>query len=68
MGGVANLFQELADSYLMVGPDGKGRGVWTAMGYILSNRKLMVMATHRPSALLEVLMRRYSASMPIPAC
>lgn len=44
--GIATLFSELADNYLDVGPDGKGRGVWTATGYVLSNRKLWVIAVH----------------------
>ena len=44
--GVKTLFDELADNYLFVGPDGKGRGVWTALGYSLSNRKLTVIAVH----------------------
>lgn len=44
--GIAKLYDELADNYLPVGPDGKGRGVWTAIGYTLSNRKLLVLAMH----------------------
>jgi glucosyl-3-phosphoglycerate synthase len=44
--GIEKLFDELADNYLNVGPDGKGRGVWTAMGYVLSNRKLWVITVH----------------------
>ncbi len=44
--GVARLFEELAENYLDVGPDGKGRGVWTATGYVLSNRKLWIIAVH----------------------
>ncbi|MBN1845534.1 MAG: hypothetical protein JW810_07605 [Sedimentisphaerales bacterium] len=44
--GIAALFDELRENYLEVGPDGKGRGVWTGLGYILSNRKLWVVAVH----------------------
>ena len=44
--GITQLFDELAEQYLMVGPDGKGRGVWTAIGYTLSNRRLFVLAVH----------------------
>jgi len=44
--GIGALFGELTDNYLNVGADGKGRGVWTAMGYVLSNNKLWVIATH----------------------
>ena len=44
--GIKVLFDELADQYLPVGPDGKGRGVWTGLGYVLSNRKLWVIAVH----------------------
>jgi len=44
--GITSLFNELRENYLEVGPDGKGRGVWTGMGYVLSNRKLWVIAVH----------------------
>ena len=44
--GIEAMFDELAEQYLHVGPDGKGRGVWTAIGYVLSNRKLWVTAVH----------------------
>ncbi|MBN1436904.1 MAG: hypothetical protein JW936_07505 [Sedimentisphaerales bacterium] len=44
--GVKKLYDELADNHLDVGKDGKGRGVWTAMGYAFSNRELMVIAMH----------------------
>ncbi|MCH9021684.1 MAG: glycosyl transferase [Planctomycetes bacterium] len=44
--GIRSLFDELAENYLEVGPDGKGRGVWTALGYVLSNRDYTIIATH----------------------
>ncbi|MCF7957812.1 MAG: glycosyl transferase [Phycisphaerae bacterium] len=44
--GIKKLFDELAEHYLDVGPDGKGRGVWTGIGYVLSNRKLWVITVH----------------------
>ncbi len=44
--GIKTLFDELSEQYLDVGPDGKGRGVWTALGYVLSNRNINVIATH----------------------
>lgn len=44
--GVKKLYDLLAENYLNVGPDGKGRGVWTGLGYVLSNRKLWVIAVH----------------------
>ncbi len=44
--GIKSLFDELEGHYLDVGPDGKGRGVWTAMGYVISKRNLHVIAVH----------------------
>jgi len=43
---IKRLFGELAERHLPTGKDGKGRGVWTAMGYVFSNRRLMVIAMH----------------------
>ncbi|MBN1765753.1 MAG: hypothetical protein JW860_10885 [Sedimentisphaerales bacterium] len=60
--GISDLFEELADNYLDVGPDGKGRGVWTAMGYVLSNRKLTVIAVH------DCDIRNYSRNMLARLC
>ena len=60
--GIKSLFEELAENYLNVGPDGKGRGVWTAIGYVLSNRKLWVMALH------DCDIRNYSRSMLARLC
>jgi len=59
---IAALFQELADNYLNVGPDGKGRGVWTATGYVLSNRKHWVIAVH------DCDIRNYSRRMLARLC
>ena len=44
--GIRKLFDVLSSNHLDVGKDGKGRGVWTAMGYAFSNRNLMVLAMH----------------------
>lgn len=60
--GIGALFDELAENYLDVGPDGKGRGVWTAMGYVLSNRKLWVIAVH------DCDIRNYSRKMLARLC
>lgn len=60
--GIAKLYDELADNYLPVGPDGKGRGVWTAIGYTLSNRKLLVLAMH------DCDIRNYSRRMLARLC
>jgi len=60
--GIAKLFDELADNYLSVGPDGKGRGVWTAVGHTLSNRKLTVLAVH------DCDIRNYSRRMLARLC
>ena len=60
--GIKALFDELAQNYLDVGPDGKGRGVWTALGYVLSNRKLWVIAVH------DCDIRNYSSSMLARLC
>jgi len=59
---IKTLFDELADNYLDVGPDGKGRGVWTATGYVLSNRKLWVIAVH------DCDIRNYSRQMLARLC
>jgi glucosyl-3-phosphoglycerate synthase len=56
------LFDELAANYLNIGPDGKGRGVWTALGYVLSNRKLWVIAVH------DCDIRNYSRGMLARLC
>jgi len=60
--GIKVLFDELAENYLHVGPDGKGRGVWTAMGYVLNNRKLWVIAVH------DCDIRNYSRGMLARLC
>ncbi len=60
--GIGKLFEELADNYLDVGQDGKGRGVWTGMGYVLSNRKLWVIAVH------DCDIRNYSRRMLARLC
>lgn len=60
--GISALFDELAENYLNVGPDGKGRGVWTATGYVLSNRKLWVIAVH------DCDIRNYSRTMLARLC
>jgi glucosyl-3-phosphoglycerate synthase len=60
--GIKKLYDELADQYLEVGPDGKGRGVWTALGYVLSNRKFAVIATH------DCDIRNYSRNMLARLC
>ena len=60
--GMKAMFDELADNYLSVGPDGKGRGVWAAMGYVLSNRKLLVIAVH------DCDIRNYSRKMLARLC
>jgi len=60
--GIKELFDKLAEQYLEVGPDGKGRGVWTALGYVLSNRKFMVIATH------DCDIRNYSRNMLARLC
>ena len=60
--GIGLLFDELSENYLDVGPDGKGRGVWTAMGHVLSNRKLWVIAVH------DCDIRNYSRRMLARLC
>lgn len=60
--GIKELFDQLAEHYLEVGPDGKGRGVWTALGYVLSNRKYTVIATH------DCDIRNYSRKMLARLC
>ena len=60
--GIRALFDELADNYLHVGPDGKGRGVWTGIGYVLSDRRLLVMAVH------DCDIRNYSSKMLARLC
>jgi len=60
--GIKSLFEELAENYLDVGPDGKGRGVWTALGYVLSKRNLRVIAVH------DCDIRNYSNSMLARLC
>jgi len=60
--GITALFDELRENYLEVGPDGKGRGVWTGMGYVLSNRKLWVIAVH------DCDIRNYSQRMLARLC
>ncbi len=60
--GITALFDELRENYLEVGPDGKGRGVWTGMGYVLSNRKLWVIAVH------DCDIRNYSRRMLARLC
>jgi len=60
--GIRGLFEELRENYLDVGPDGKGRGVWTGLGYVLSNRKLWVVAVH------DCDIRNYSRNMLARLC
>lgn len=60
--GITKLFDELGANYLPVGPDGKGRGVWTAIGYTLSNRKILVLAVH------DCDIRNYSRRMLARLC
>jgi len=60
--GITSLFEELRENYLDVGPDGKGRGVWTGVGYVLSNRKLWVIAVH------DCDIRNYSRNMLARLC
>ena len=56
------LFDELSENYLDVEPDGKGRGVWTAIGHVLSNRRLWVIAVH------DCDIRNYSRKMLARLC
>lgn len=60
--GIKKLFDVLADHHLDVGKDGKGRGVWTAMGYAFSNRNIMVLAVH------DCDIRNYSRKMLARLC
>jgi glucosyl-3-phosphoglycerate synthase len=60
--GIKTLFDELAANYLNVGPDGKGRGVWTALGYVLANRRHWVIAMH------DCDIRNYSRRMLARLC
>ncbi|MFC1783003.1 glycosyl transferase [Planctomycetota bacterium] len=60
--GIGAMFDELRENYLDVGPDGKGRGVWTGLGYVLSNRKLWVVAVH------DCDIRNYSRHMLARLC
>ena len=43
---VQQIYQELSDAGFRLGGGGKGRAVWTAFGYLLSNPKLHVYALH----------------------
>jgi glucosyl-3-phosphoglycerate synthase len=43
---VSRLRQVLETHKLKLGPDGKGRGAWTAYGYVLGSRQAQVIALH----------------------
>jgi glucosyl-3-phosphoglycerate synthase len=44
--GVREIFRALADEGLHPGPEGKGRGVWLAFGYVLATDRARVIAVH----------------------
>ena len=43
---IEELFQLLSDHNLIVGPDGKGRAVWIAIGYVLAEGRSYMVALH----------------------
>ncbi|MBI2901439.1 MAG: glycosyl transferase [Planctomycetes bacterium] len=43
---VSGLYRMLEQNNISAGPDGKGRSVWMAMGYILSDEKTYAIALH----------------------
>ena len=43
---IMKLYDLLAEQELQVGPDGKGRSVWMALGYIIAENKSRVVALH----------------------
>ena len=43
---IEELFQLLSDHNLIVGPDGKGRAVWIAIGYVLAEGRSYMIALH----------------------
>ena len=43
---IEELFQLLSDHNLIVGPDGKGRAVWIALGYVLAEGRSYMIALH----------------------
>ena len=43
---IEELFQLLSDHNLIIGPDGKGRAVWIAFGYVLAEGRSYMIALH----------------------
>lgn len=43
---IENIYKLLSDQGIDLGPDGKGRSVWTAFGYILARKDSEVIALH----------------------
>lgn len=43
---IGELYKLLEENNLSLGPDGKGRSVWIAMGYVIANEKSEVIALH----------------------
>jgi len=44
--GITGLYNRLKEAGLSAGPDGKGRSVWMALGYLLAGRGAQVIALH----------------------
>jgi glucosyl-3-phosphoglycerate synthase len=43
---VGELYKLLEENELLIGPDGKGRSVWIAMGYVIASERSHVIAIH----------------------
>lgn len=43
---IQGLYKKLREAELEVGPEGKGRNVWTCFGYVLASEKAQMVATH----------------------
>jgi len=43
---IGELYKLLEKNELFIGPDGKGRSVWIAMGYVMANERSEVIALH----------------------
>lgn len=43
---IQGLYKKLREADLEVGPEGKGRNVWTCFGYVLASEKAQMVATH----------------------
>jgi glucosyl-3-phosphoglycerate synthase len=43
---IGELYKLLEENELLIGPDGKGRSVWIAMGYVIASERSHVIAIH----------------------